>query len=636
MKFNIHKIVVSDWLIILFAIIARLLYLQEYYGSVYFLEPIWDAQDYHNLALGLSHGRILPEMVFRAPLYPLFLGIIYMLLGPEALIPRLVQILIGVASCVLVKRIGDRIFGFPAGMLAGIAASLSGMMLYFDLELLPTSLVVFLYLLFIWEFLRMLDGEGSSVRTGVWFGLGVLIRPILLPFFPVALWWIWRVRKGWRQLIHFGVPVSALLLLSLFTHIVSGQGSVLVSAQGGVNFYIGNHHTSDGITARFPGVGAGWSWDTISESAQSQQGRTMSPGEIDRYYWKLGLAEVTDDPLYWVKRMLRKAVLFWNRTDISNNRDFYYHASEFPVFGYLRGIGFCIALPLALVGLVSGWRKRSARLLASFGLVYYLTTVFFFVNARFRHPLTPLLFVLAAGGLLSLINLISSRSKNRLKTVSLVGAALVAGIALPLIGDSGVDTKRWDYGVITEGMLNERLGRVDEAERLYKTALEINPRAPFVNFNLGELERLRMDYRSAVEYYQKEIAIQPQYAKALNNMGVAWTELGEEELAIAAYLKALEVQPGLRESAANAARIWGSRGFRSIERNDWRNARRCFKHASDLIPENPNYSLMLLKARFELADTVGVRRQLGELIEDHPGFPPAVDLLSRLDNILPK
>ncbi len=631
MKSAFLKIVGSDWFIVIIALAARLAYLVEYHGSVYFLEPIWDAQDYHNLALGLSHGRVLPEMVFRAPFYPLILAMIYMLLGTEAIIPRIIQIVIGVASCVLVKRIGDRVFGYPAGAIAGLAAALSGMMLYFDLELLPTTLVVFLYLFFSWEFIKTVDGEGSTFRTGMWFGLGVLARPTLLPFFPVAVWWMWKTSKSLRKTVQLTIVPLGLLLLSLLIHLVSGQGGVLVSAQGGVNFYIGNHRTSDGITARFPGVGAGWSWETVSNEAQSREHRTMNPSEIDRYYWKSGLSEVAEDPVGWLRRMLRKALLFWNRTDISNNRDFYYHASKFHVFGLLTGIGFCIALPLALVGLVFGWRKRSVKFIGSFGLVYFLTVILFFVNARFRHPLTPFLFILAAGGITGLVGYSRGRRRVRLGTIIAAGVALLAGIALPIAVDSGVDTERWDYGVITEGMLYERLGNEDEAVRLYKEALKINPRAPFVNFNLAEIAREKMDYRSAVEYYKRELDAQPQYGKAWNNLGVVWTELGEDESALIAYQRALNAQPGLREAAANISRLWGTRGFRALENNDYENARKCFEKAIEFTSDDPIYTVMLLKTRLEMGDAADVRAQLRNLIDDHPDFPPALDLMRKLD-----
>jgi len=47
-------------------------------------------------------GFNIPEFIaYRPPLYPLLLGVIYMLFGTEAMIPRLFQILVGVLSCVL-------------------------------------------------------------------------------------------------------------------------------------------------------------------------------------------------------------------------------------------------------------------------------------------------------------------------------------------------------------------------------------------------------------------------------------------------------------------------------------------------------------------------------------------------------
>ena len=50
-------------------------------------------------------------------------------------------------------------------------------------------------------------------------------------------------------------------------------------------------------------------------------------------------------------------------------------------------------------------------------------------------------------------------------------------------------------------------------------------------------------YKYAVECYRKAIEIDPKYANAYNDMGVALDDLGRKEEAVASYKKAIEIDP---------------------------------------------------------------------------------------------
>ena len=58
-----------------------------------------------------------------------------------------------------------------------------------------------------------------------------------------------------------------------------------------------------------------------------------------------------------------------------------------------------VLAPLALLGAVVGWRRWPVRVLAATAALYCAAVIAFFVLARFRAPLVPLLAVLAAGGI---------------------------------------------------------------------------------------------------------------------------------------------------------------------------------------------------------------------------------------------
>ncbi len=635
---------------ILTAGIVRLVYLLSYSHSPFFQVPLWDADDYHRMALALSGGHLDADLVFRPPLYPVLLGIVYIIFGAGSWMPRLFQLALGVWSCVLVQRMTGRLFSERWGLAAGLLAALTGLMVYFDMELLPTTLEVFLELLFLNELLRD-PTELHPWRAGILLGLGALARPMILTFFPIAFLWFagWRLgghssalqalaSRPNRTKLHlpyvpllslvfnpdplkrllrfsagFGIPLFASLLL----HIAAGAGPVLVSAQGGVNFYIGSHPSSDGMTANFPGIGAGWSWDTVRKWAENRAGKPLDAAAADKLFWAEGWREIGRDPAKAIRKFLRKAGLFWNRVEISNNRDLYYHAREFPGWGWMLQLGFPLFLPLALAGIAFHWRDASIRLLTLFLLIYFFTVITFFVNARFRHPLTPVMIILAMGGLSALFALLRER---RLKPALPVLAALTVGIWLPFAVSSGIDTHRGDYGLFTEGVALEKLGRRTEAAKLYYEALKVNPRAPFVNFNLAETAREQRNYREAAELYRKELEIQPRYSKAWNNLGVVWQELGNDEQALACFMQAATAQPGLPEAALNAARIWGRWALDAAGQGDWAQAVELARQAADLAPDEPHYTALGAEMRRLAGDTAGLSSGGNERDRRHPAF----------------
>lgn len=595
------------YLVIAVALLTRLAYFIQYAGTPFYAVPMWDAGEYHDMAVALSKGSLHPSFAFRPPLYPILLGLVYMLFGVGPLVPSLLQIAGGVYACVLVQRIATRLFGVWAGLGAGLAAALTGMMVFYDLELMPTSLEALLMLLLVNELIGIADNKeleswtpplpppasrGGKLLTepasrggklaGLWFALGVLARPVMLPLMIVIVPWMWWMKSGWKKNLTFTAIGLSSLLATMILNLTAGNGALLTPAQGGVNFYIGNRLGADGFTATLPNVGSGWGWDAVTKIAEKAEDRSLTPKEVDSYYWNAGWREITEDPLDWVKLMIRKTWLFWNYLEISNDRDIYYHAHRYPIIGWLLWIGVPLFFPLALVGIFVYFQDRRVMVIYLILLIYQEVVVFFFVNGRFRHPLTPLLIILAAGGFKWITENFSGKDfRLNWNTGGAVAMAIVGFYSLYAV-DPGIDPKRWDYGYFTEATALEKMGQVDQAEALYLKALETNPRAPFVNFNLGNIERNRSHIEKAAEYYYNEVVIQPYYGKAWNNLGLMAQAAGDFDRALECFEEALRVRPDLTESAVNAAQAWSRRGEQAKLDGDKELARKSFERVAEL------------------------------------------------------
>ena len=86
-------------------------------------------------------------------------------------------------------------------------------------------------------------------------------------------------------------------------------------------------------------------------------------------------------------------------------------------------------------------------------------------------------------------------------------------------------------------------GRHENALALHETVLRLAGPDADVYYNCGVLAQHLSQPRRAVEYYRDAIAIRPNLAEALLNLGHALLDLGSREEALAAWIPALELRP---------------------------------------------------------------------------------------------
>src|SRR6476469_7911545 len=120
-------------LIFIVALGVRLLHVWQIKGSPFFDVLLGDAHGYDLWAQRLAAGDwIGTDVFYQAPLYPYFLGAVYTIFGRDLLVVRIVQALIGSASCVLLGMAGARLFSKRVGLIAGLALALWAPAIFFD------------------------------------------------------------------------------------------------------------------------------------------------------------------------------------------------------------------------------------------------------------------------------------------------------------------------------------------------------------------------------------------------------------------------------------------------------------------------------------------------------------------------
>ena len=110
------------------------------------------------------------------------------------------------------------------------------------------------------------------------------------------------------------------------------------------------------------------------------------------------------------------------------------------------------------------------------------------------------------------------------------------------------------------GLVRQARGDRAGALALFRAAVEADPADAGARTNLGVALRAAGDTTGAIEQYRAVLASTPGHARAEANLGVALQSLGRVDEAIAHYRRALELEPDSARSRFNLATALASRG----------------------------------------------------------------------------
>ncbi|WP_269603480.1 tetratricopeptide repeat protein [Prochlorococcus marinus] len=113
-----------------------------------------------------------------------------------------------------------------------------------------------------------------------------------------------------------------------------------------------------------------------------------------------------------------------------------------------------------------------------------------------------------------------------------------------------------DHRVFTNyGIILNDLGKLKEAELLYRKAIEIQPNFADVHLNLGNILKDLGNLQEAEISQRKALEINPDFAEAHSNLGNILKDLGKLQEAEISTRKALEINPDFAEAHSNLGNI---------------------------------------------------------------------------------
>lgn len=574
------------------AFALRLLYIFQSQRSPFYDFPLVDAKTYTQAAAAMALGHFGDQPFWQPPLYPHFLGALYALFEPSFTLPRLVQAALGATLCLLIFRLG-RVFSPAVGYWAAGLAACYGPFIFFEGELLPPALALPLNLLALWALLWAVEGrQRRLLLPGFLFGLSALCVANVLAFVPVAVLWLVWVRRGQfagAAVLLLGTAL-AIAPVTLRNYYVGGDW-VLISSNAGLNFYIGNNAQYDETVAIQPGP----AWGELTARPRVEAGATQ-PSAQSRFFFAEAWDFMREQPVAYLKLLLYKLYLFWHGDEIGRNQDLYFARQYAPLLQVLLwkyGVAFPFGLlaPLSLVGLGLSYRNGLLRrpeplLLALFAGAYMLTVVAFFVSARYRLPVVPILLIFAAYGGRELY-LLYRRGAYR-DLIGGCGAAFLLAVACNFrVGTMNVEGDAHTHYRL--GYVHEKKGLPINAAAAYERALTLDPGLKWARFNLASLYARSGEYNRAIAAYSEFIGRFPEVARARLALGNVYLRTGRYAEAIATYKGLLSAED------ADAADLYGRLGYAHAQLGQLQQAAVAY---SALVAAKPDS----LQARFQLGE----------------------------------
>jgi len=438
------------------------------------LGGIGDSVYYHARAVASLEGGALADLpYFLGPLYHHLIASIYWVFGADPELVRRFQAGLGALSCVLLYRIGARIFSEPVGVAAGLVLALYGLHVYYTVLLLPTVLVLFLNLAVI---LLLVPPEGPvtprrALAVGVAVGLAALAKSNAVLLLPAAIACLVLEARCRRSsdvaLACVAVMLGmGLVLTPVVAHNSRASGEfALINTTSGRNLWKGNGPEATG---------------THVFLARGDKGlglRAYLRGDVDpeaavresRTYTRRTLRHVLDEPVGTMQLAVRKLRLFLSSVELAI-RDNYYVAREQSALLGLPLFSFALVAPLGLAGMALAWRRhpRSRALHAVFA-VQLVSLIAVFVLARYRIVAAACLVLFAAQLVFGLYDALrSGRRREALSTLALVGLGALA-VNLPVEGFSETRGLGLVYKKQADVLLLK--GEHDVAFALYQRAL---------------------------------------------------------------------------------------------------------------------------------------------------------------------
>jgi tetratricopeptide (TPR) repeat protein len=526
-RFALEALPKARWVLaglLLVGLLLRAAHLHALHASPFYTSLQLDARYYDAWAREIAGGAWIGRTAFWVdPLYAYVLGIAYRLVGPGLLVPRILNCAFGLATGLLAYHLALRVW--ESRLAAWLAALLSLLFVpnwFFEGQSEKTALTVVLLTAAVALFLR--GSQRAIAAAGIVTGVAALARGntlLYVPFAALCLYKEWDREPdavspgpgpGPRRAATFVACCLPVVALATLHNWFAAHEVVPTTTNVGINLYLGNHTGNQYgyyTAPDFLHPDTGGELRDFRAEGERRAGHALTDQELSTFWRHAAWEQIAEDPGLFAVRGLRKLALLSNDLEASDNEDIRMVADWSPVLrSPILWMGELI--PLALLGLVVGRRRRAVRLVAAAVAIYVVSLLPFFVMARLRVQVAPLLAVLAAGGVTFLVGEIARRSWDRLPAAcALVAVALVAcHYRTGWMSQQSTASLAIAWNNLGSSLLDA--GKRDDAIHAYERAVETDAAAVPASLRaLGDLYRRQGDYQRAEGAMRRVLEMKP-------------------------------------------------------------------------------------------------------------------------------
>jgi len=360
---------------------------------------VGDEPGYHYLAQQIATGQPL-DWPGRMPLYPLFIGAIFALIGENLNGATYAQALVGAITVLLLMVLVQRYHGAPTALVCGLIVAVHPGLVTTVTRLLTEVLYVPLLLLAVAALFELT--RAPTVRTAVAFGVAVALATYCRPtsaLLPALVLGVGAVR-GWRRTITlrltavaFGVLLVAMVPWTVHNWKMYGVLHPLASSNGALWQGSPEYYQLMRQGRTYLDI-----WKTELNPALNG-GHDVTWWAGDRYFTERGLRSIAQHPLTYVWYSLHKVAYYW----VGHPTADWYFVGWLKWWGRVKG-GFPFIW--APVCLAAAWllRRRLWSEFLPYGLVVAYFTVIHsltWAEGRLSLPLHPLLSIWFACAMIS-------------------------------------------------------------------------------------------------------------------------------------------------------------------------------------------------------------------------------------------
>ena len=484
-------------------------------------------------------------------------------------------------------------------------------------------------------------GAGRWLLVGLLLGVLALLRENALLVVPFLLPLAWSGgrrgagaglghrtalagRAGRAAALLAGVAL-ALAPVALRNGLVGGD-FLPTTSQGGVNFFIGNNPRADGT---YRPIVPGKQIPELERRepariAERALGRPLTPAGVSRYWLHRALAWARSHPGDFLRLTLRKLGLFWSWYEWPDAVDYYYLRGLSPVYRLplleLGGVTLLAALGLGFLG---GGRGRRLAPALVFAGAWMVSTVAFFLFARYRLPAVPALLLLAALPVAALAEAVSAWRRERTAATAPHPAASHAASSEEEAPDLGRTAGRRRSRPADSAMRAAGLALAVAAAFAVPRLVAFEPRLDLVHYNLGRLAEERGDPALAGRHYQAALAAAPDDFLAWLDLGNLAARRRDWAEALRCYQRAAALEPDSDDAQSNLGGIYLAFG-------DLASSSRHLERALALNPRSLQALQNSALLRLRLGDLAAARELNRRTLEIDTANPAALRLRARL------